>query len=341
MRANKKMKMRPASWDASLIFNSEKEPAERSKDDSSVFDDSLEAQSFERNSNIRTAFRRKSTSRELSPELTAEEMTTAPEAKLPYSGGLDDEAPLVLGQEQHLSQGSRGSSQDERENPKLTVRQRTQKWEARGGGVPSYFTLPRSFRTKTKGAASSVSSPMSETSGYEEFTDGGMTHGRGSVSGIARPVSRIPMPRSISVTQPPAASKLQHPPRSSGSSGTRVLAAPSLPNRASSASPTANKSASRREEADGSSDPDEALLLRSLEREAIEHVGSPPGPGVTAESPGSHQPIIKNKSMSTVVSKQRGQSLLPTKTQIPASSNLPVSIQVSCCMHTVYMYHLL
>ena len=300
---------------------------EKSKDDSSVFDDSLEGQSFDRNSYVRTAFRRKSSSRELSPERTKETAVT-PKAGIRE----DDEVPLEL--DQQLSQGSRGSSQDERENPKLSVRQRTQKWELRGGGVPSYFTLPRSFRTKSrKGASSDISSPMSETSGYE-FTDGsGKNHSRISVSGIARPVSRIPAPRSMSVSQSPAAGKLQHP-RQGGSSGTRVLTALAIPKRASSASPTAEKSASpRREEADGSSDPDEALLQRSIEREMVEHVssGAPSLPGkgaaavTTVESPGSHQPIIKSKSVSAVVNKQRGQSLLPTKTQIPASSNVPVS----------------
>ena len=329
MRSSKKVKMRPASWDASLIFNSDKDATERSKDDSMVFDDSLESQSFQRNSNIRTAFRRKSSSRELSPEPT-NETTATREAKLPDSSSKDEDLSL----EQQFSQGLRGSSQDERENPKLSVRQRTQKWEQRGGGVPSYYTLPRSFRARrnaSKGTSSNVSSPMTESSEFE-FVDGDKTHSRYSVSGIPRPLSRIPSPRSMSVSQPPAATKSKHPERGS-SSGTRLLTAASIPKRASSVSPTADKSASHREEADGSSNPDEALLQRSIEREMIEHGGTTPSPGKAAavtvearESPSSHQPIIKSsKNVSTAVAKQRGRSLLPTKTQIPASSNVPVS----------------
>jgi len=52
--------------------------------------------------------------------------------------------------EKKLSQNTGSqSSQESMKNAKLTVRERTERWEARGGGVPSYFsTLPKSFRHK-------------------------------------------------------------------------------------------------------------------------------------------------------------------------------------------------
>ncbi len=167
---------RPASFDVSLLINNEKNVTETSKDDSSLY----ENQNFNRNMQIRTAFRKKSQSRgELSPEHleydnytskshpsldqvprspTTGALISGDENEVVFVGGEDEEGEIpefnemshLMIDEKRLSQntGSQGS-QDSIRNPKLTVRERTQKWEARGGGLPSYFsTLPKSFRHK-------------------------------------------------------------------------------------------------------------------------------------------------------------------------------------------------
>ena len=61
---------------------------------------------------------------------------------------------------------------------RISVRERTKRWEARGGGVPSYFsTLPKSFRTK--GGEGGVLSP---TSPYSPLNRSGAT-GKGGREG--------------------------------------------------------------------------------------------------------------------------------------------------------------
>ena len=165
-------KARPASFDVALLLNNEKNVIETSRDDSTLHrrDDA----SFNRNTQVRTAFRRRSQSRELSPEAEGEDDVKAKPAmehvpRSPTTGALisANESEMFLSSEEipeynemqalgleesekKLSQNTGSqSSQDSIRDLKLTVRERTQRWEARGGGVPSYFsTLPKSFRHK-------------------------------------------------------------------------------------------------------------------------------------------------------------------------------------------------
>lgn len=283
-------KMRPASWDASLIFNGEKSRPEHSKDDSvSNLED---AQSFNRNSNIRTAFRKKSSSRgELSPEPlspTRQSDTSSTAVMLSENAMFSDENLLTESDienelimemagppsGQKLTQGS-GSSQESGEF--LPVRERTKRWEARGSDLPSYFsTLPKSFRHKADDPRrSSAQHPSRET--LMKLGN----KGRNSLSSIPTPVRR---------SRNSSASSSQTPPPGAGS----------LP----------------REEADGSSNPDDPLQKSGSEQ----HESSP--------SEMTVQPVIKSsRSVSVGVGRYKGQGLLPTKTQIPTSTNIPVSSQ--------------
>lgn len=227
-------KVRPASFDVSLLLNNEKNVSGRSKDDSLPCDD-IEVGMFNRNTQIRTAFRKRSQSREFSPE-SAEDTkapksmpATEPVPRSPTTGALisGDENEVFMSQENPplelddllrveekppLSQntGSQGS-QDSIKNPKLTVRERTQRWEALGGGLPSYFsTLPKSFRHKATDIcyddpAYAYYAPDSPTGeGQFCFEDEELarevsracTSSLGSPSGIPLPTSKLRPPRS-------------------------------------------------------------------------------------------------------------------------------------------------
>ena len=90
------------------------------------------------------------------------------------------------------------------------MRERTQKWEARGGGLSSYFsTLPKSFRHKATDPRGDptymygLQSPTGEGQFFEEDEEeeGRMTSrtsvsSRGSQSGIPLPTSKLLQPRS-------------------------------------------------------------------------------------------------------------------------------------------------
>ena len=72
-------KARPASFDVSLLINNEKNVSEASKDDLLLNDD-IEVGKFNRNTQIRTAFRKRSQSREFSPESADDDDTKARES---------------------------------------------------------------------------------------------------------------------------------------------------------------------------------------------------------------------------------------------------------------------
>lgn len=248
--SNKKVgKSRPASFDVSLLLNNERNVSETSNKD-----DSCEAGIFDRNVQIRTAFRKKSHSREPTPELDDEEETTAvaagdftqPLPRSPTTGALisgggggdetevfipSQESPgldelsvgvgigIGIGGEKQLSQntssqGSRntqGSQDSVRKNPKMTVRERTKKWEARGGGLPSYFsTLPKSFRHKATDPRQdpaymhALQSPTGEEQAFfaedEEAIMRKISYASkaSSKSGIPLPTSKLRAPRGMS-----------------------------------------------------------------------------------------------------------------------------------------------
>lgn len=159
-------KTRPASFDVALLLNNEKNVIETCRDDSALTSDDIEVGNFNRNTQARKPFRKRTESRELSPEADEDDIkATEPVPRSPTTGALisdnvtfmtSDEIPeynellAMEMEEKKLSQNTGSqSSQDSIRNPKLTVRERTQRWEARGTGLPSYFsTLPKSFRHK-------------------------------------------------------------------------------------------------------------------------------------------------------------------------------------------------
>ena len=117
--------------------------------------------------------------------------------------------------------------------------------------------------------------------------------GRASVSNIPQPTSKATRSPRSSVT-------------TSGAMTRTLGASSSIP---------------RREEADGSSNPDDPL-----HKGDNEHDGKVGDTGATS----THQPVIKTRSVSITVTKSRtGQSILPTKTLLPASSNITV------CLHSI------
>ena len=183
-RKNSSNKGRPASLDMALLLKNEKNMEELNQDEKSssnnniLDDDNLELNAFHRNETSRKPFRVRSQSREFlesgadesmkglsDSDLTSESVPLSPTTGALISNSeaemvMEDEVPehnemtlmshTVGEEEKRLSQNTGSqSSQDSIKNAKLTVRERTQRWEARGGGVPSYFsTLPKSFRHK-------------------------------------------------------------------------------------------------------------------------------------------------------------------------------------------------
>lgn len=291
---------RPVSWDASLLVSDK----ERSLPSSSM---DLESQSFSRQSNVRTAFRKKSHSGEQSLE---DEIQAMPDQiNLEANGPLSSVKEQLLS-EARLSQGSSQSSQGSGSNIPLSVRERTKRWEERGGGVPSYFsTLPKSFRHKASSphgrevrdsVSPSPASVLSIACGQPPLIHrstvptniGGSARsgafmsksGRGSISNIPQPINKAISPRPSKSTSAVITCTL-------GVDGT-------IP---------------QREEADGSSNPDD-ISRRACDNE---HKGK-----VGGNSPvlATYQPVIKTRSVNITVTKARaGQSILPTKTLLPAS----------------------
>ena len=197
----------------------------------------------------------------------------------------------------------------------LSVRERTKKWEARGGGLPSYFaTLPKSFRHK----ATDPSSAQSPTSNHPPQLQRRVTVATNIVSyqvplstGTRRASSNIPQPIRR-VGSPQFSSPTMMSPTTV--SGTKILGSSS------------NKILQSREEADGCSNPEEALPPSSSTGVLEEGKGDGKSSDEASMSSSGRQPVIKTKSITVGVTKKRGQSLLPTKTQISASSSLPVSL---------------
>ena len=263
-------KMRPASWDASLIFNTDNE-RQPNKDDSTsdtAFDNS---QSFTRNSNIRTPIRKKLQSREFSPDLNS-----------------DETPPSTPGRKtQDLDTPNQEASQ-KRSDKHVSVRERTKVWEARGGGLPSYFaTLPKQFKHRASLSPTGQSQiPRRNTDTMEVSS-----RSRNSVTGIPQAITVSSSPRN---SVPLIATKSQ--------SG-RTL------------------QSFYREEADGASvQADEGGSAVSNGDPRLSPYHQTEAPTVVVGSPGGHQPVIKSKGVSAAVSKSRGQSLLPTKTLISVSS---------------------
>ena len=224
---NRRSSRRPASLDASLLMKNEKNIIETSKDDLSLQRDvDIESSSFNRNSQMRTPIRRKSLSRELSPEAVQDDDIKAMEStpslepvpRSPTTGALisgdrteellSEEIPehnemSLMADEKKLSQNTGSqSSQDSLRNLQLTVRERTQRWEARGGGVPShniFATLPKSFRHKVpdrrKTSQSLQSSATEQDSSSKHPTRMSAGNRTSSHSGIPIPTSKIPSPR--------------------------------------------------------------------------------------------------------------------------------------------------
>ena len=98
-------KARPASFDVSLLINNEKNVSETSKDDLLLNDD-IEVGKFNRNTQIQTAFRKRSQSREFSAEdddMKARESapTREPVPRSPTTGALisGDEPEVFMSQE--------------------------------------------------------------------------------------------------------------------------------------------------------------------------------------------------------------------------------------------------
>lgn len=261
---------RPNSWDFTSIVDNKVEDVFVTRDDSAPHTraEIEAAESFHRNSNIRSAFRRKSASRELSPEPGELDQELSPTQLLPpYS-------------DQKLSQGSNSSQGS---GPPMTVRERTIKWESRGGGVPSYFstTLPKSFRHKATDKMPSAI-PTSTTSLSVTSPRRAPRDRSSSPSGIPQPTVRSPC-SSVS----------------------------SEPRRYS------RKASQSREEADGSSNPDESF---------------------EGKSKGSRQ--IKTKTVVVKVKANRKDSrdnLQPAKTTVSKC----VSINHAHAFRKQYMYRII
>ena len=297
---------RPMSWDASLLLNNQDKFIPSTSMD-------LESQSFSRNSNVRSAFRKKSQSGEDDSQAEYDQIhSTTTDLSL-------SEKEQWVTDEVKLSQGSSQNSQGSGSNIPLSVRERTKKWEERGGGVPSYFsTLPKSFRHKASNprgrevresmSPASPSSIQSPTSGPPPLIHrstvptnigGSNKSSTGMLKSSRVPVSNIPVLNK--------ATNSPHPSANTTTGTTRSQAVLPL----GSAIP-------HREEADGSSNPDD-VLQKTCDNDSTGKTA-----GIVAAS-STYQPVLKTRSMNITVTKARtGQPILPTKTLLPASSNITV-----------------
>ncbi len=305
---NKKgVKVRPMSWDASLIFSGEKNKSETAREAPET------SPSFTRDADTRVPVRRRTPPTEEKPaDSEPIKKTTRPamESKLPQPSTREQ-----------LSQGSsQGSSQEEIVTP-VSVRERTMRWEARGGGLPSYFsTLPRSFRHR----ASSVA-----TSGPR-----GHAHALRRENTLTTLLSPAETPRStaqvksrhVSVGSAPGAQASRIPaPRSSLVLTSRIPVSSHA--RQSSLDQESLLTRSLEFEfSSGEAQKDESELSRSVEEppKVVDSVGgvakdSEAGQsraGQSSAPKASHLPVIKSRTVTITSVKSKGQSLLPTKTQV-------------------------
>jgi hypothetical protein len=296
---------RPMSWDASLLLAHQSTPVPHPSMD-------LESQSFSRSSNIRMAFRKKSQSGEQEDDYQAEYDQIDPSATdLSLS-----EQELWLLEETRLSQGSSQNSQGSGSNIPLSVRERTKRWEARGGGVPSYFsTLPKSFRHKandprTRREARDSVSPSSIQS---------PTYGRPPL------IHRLTVPANIGGHSKTSSSKITRtstsnipqPNTKASSSSQSFVGTPGIATGILVMS-SSDGTIQQREEADGSSNPDD-----HLQKACYREYGGKMEENSAVSS--TYQPVIKTRNVNVTVTKSKsGQSILPTKTLLPASSNIIV-----------------
>jgi hypothetical protein len=137
MRVNKlrSPKMRPASWDASFIYDGGRDDKRTGRPSSR---EEGEGGQFSRKENGRLPVRKK-------PGQMTEEGERERE---------ESEEPIPT------STTGKELSQEEL----VSVRERAQRWEARGSELPSFFTLPKSFRTKGGSGAGRPQSPNSPIS---------------------------------------------------------------------------------------------------------------------------------------------------------------------------------
>ena len=269
-------KARPSSWDFTARMESKKNDVFVTKDDSTAQSAAgFESDMFHRNSNIRTAFRRKSASHELSPEPGE----TSHEGSPSQSQKATSASPVF--ERKHpppdspkLSQGSTSSQGS---GPPMSVKERTKKWESRGGGVPSYFTLPKSYRHKADDKTpSAIPTPTTTTSTNPRKPPGSSSAGDKLSTGIPQPTTRS-----------------QH---------TSV-----------SKTPTRKRSQSR-EEADGSSNPDENVEGKA--RPVRQSVG---------------KKTVTVTVTKTPTRKDSRESMLPTRTLGTPTTTSSVSVCCTVC----------
>ena len=296
---------RPMSWDASLLLSSQSTPVPHPSMD-------LESHSFSRHSNIRIPFRKKSQSGEQEDDNQAEPDQIDPSVT---DLTLSEQEPWLL-EEIKLSQGSSQNSQGSGSNIPLSVRERTKRWEERGGGVPFYFsTLPKSFRHKAndprarREARDSVSSSSIQSPTYGRpplihrltvpANIGG--HSKISASKITR-TSTTNIPQPINKASISSQSLVGTPGRTTGILGMS----------------SSDGTILQREEADGSSNPDD-----HLQKAGYREYGGKMEENSAVSS--TYQPVIKTRNVNITVTKSKtGQTILPTKTLLPASSNIIV-----------------
>ena len=289
-RNRQSSKSRPMSWDASLLLTDQDRTIPHSSLD-------LESQSFNRNTNGRAGYRKKSQSGEQAFE---------DENQAYY----DQIHPASSDLEVKLSQGSSQTSQGSGSNIPLSVRERTKKWEERGGGVPSYFsTLPKSFRHKANSphrrefrdsvSPASPSSIQSPSSGHPPLLHRATVPS--NIGGSSRSVSKSNRVSISNIPQP-----------TNKVTGALVRTQGML---------CLDDAVPQREEADGSSNPDDILHKAGDSDDT--------GKAVSNAGSSTYQPVIKTRSVNITVTKARsGQSILPTKTLLPASSNITVCVRI-------------
>ena len=308
---------RPMSWDASLLLSTRDTFVPRPSMD-------LESQSFRCSSNMNSAFRKESQSGEQEDE---NQLIPDHYQFHPTAADLSSyEHDMLLLEEVKLSQGSPQSSQGSGSNIPLSVRERTKRWEERGGGVPSYFsTLPKSFRHKANDPRRSKKEAMDSTS---------PSYIPSPTSGRPPLIHRVTVPSNIgdsakyvSKIARASTSNIPQPVNKASSSSHSFICTPGTVTRALATS-SFDGNVPQREEADGSSNPDDHLQKTGC----TEHVGT------VEENSSAYQPVIKTRNVNIIVTKSRtGQSILPTKTLLPASSNIIVChyTVVIPCMGTI------
>lgn len=353
---NKKgVKVRPMSWDASLIFSADKQRPKTVKPDEAMETSQDEAGSdspkFARDSNARVPVRRRTPpvedkAADIEPRRRSQTVVRASsqESKLPQPSTREQ-----------LSQGSQGSSQEENVTP-VSVKERTMRWEARGGGVPSYFsTLPRSFRHKAT-SGSMPPSPSSSSATYRSRTlkrestlttlmsppeTTAQARTRHMSVGSASQSSKIPSPRT-SVSSPGESrqsSRIPLPASSLSQSTTAYSRQSSLSGRHSpqSSHSLEDSIGSSLQRSLGFDDTELWKMIEEAERAGGEAMSAEEGSkvdppvgtekdselsqsrarqGSSSSTKASHLPVIKSRTVTVTSIRSKGQTLLPTKTQV-------------------------